>query len=254
MSEYVFVEQYRKELESTGYPFTKCHPIRTVSGYNIPLGTIIDASVYYDRPNHPPKLTSIEKVGPVITFLIGDYRGKLDLRNPQEIVELATAHGLFGGILVMDTNQILTLRSWQDGSHNLESAQGFCPRCLEYFPAVGVQRLRTDSGELVSGDVVLASGQGGAFRSSVAPAGFSYVEVHYFGDPTYQMRTETSGYTIPIQFVVCFNAEEESLTLTPGPKQEIQLVACNTKQGNLFEDALMIGSMGSGIIFSLGGL
>ncbi|GHV09983.1 hypothetical protein AGMMS50229_20840 [Campylobacterota bacterium] len=80
------------------------------------------------------------------------------------------------------------------------------------------------------------------------------MEVHYFGDPTYQIRMETSGYTVPVQSVVCFHAEEDALILTPGTRQEIQLVACNTEQGNLFEDALMIGVMGSGIIFSLGGL
>ena len=254
MSDIVFVEEYRKELEATGYPFTQGEPLTTNTGYSIPLGTIVDASVYYDTPGRIPKLTAIEKSGPLVTFHVGDYRAGFDLRNPVEVLELNTPTGLFGGILVCHTDRILVLRSWRDGVHLVQPTPGFCVRCLEYLPVHGVQRFRSDSGELFSGDVVLVSGQGGAMRSQSAPAGFCYVLVDYFGDPTWQIRNGMTDYAVPVQSVVCFNAEEEQMTLFPDSRQNIRFVACNTEQSNLYEDALQIGVIGSKIIFSLGGL
>ena len=91
-------------------------------------------------------------------------------------------------------------------------------------------------------------------RSQVAAAGFCYVTVDYFGDPTWQIRTGMTDYAVPIQSVVCMNADGEQITLTPDARQDIRFVACNTEQSNLYEDALQIGVIGSKIIFSLGGL
>jgi len=254
MSEFVFVEEYRKELEATGYPFTRAEPLATNTGYALPPGTITDASVYYETPGRIPKLTAIEKTGPFVTFHVGKYRAGLDLRNPAEVLELNTQAGLFGGILVCHVDRILVLRSWRDGVHLIQPTPGFCVRCLEYIPADGVQRFRSDSGELFSGEVVLVSGQGGAMRSQMAPSGFCYVIVDYFGDPTWQIRTGAVEYAVPIQSVVCENANGEQITLFPDARQDIRFVACHTEQSNLYEDALRIGGIGSKIIFSLGGL
>jgi hypothetical protein len=254
MSELVFVEEYRKELEMTGYPFTQAEPVTTNTGYAIPLGMIVDASVYYDTPGRIPRLTALEKAGPIVTFHVGDYRAGCDLRNPAEVLELNTPTGLFGGILVCHPERILVLRSWRDGVHLMQPPPGFCVRCLAYLPVHGVQRFRSDSGELFSGDVVLVSGPGGAMRSQTAPAGFCYVTVDYFGDPTWQIRTGLTDYAVPIQSVVCINADGEQMTLFPDTRQDICFVACNTEQSNLYEDALRIGVTGSKIIFSLGGL
>jgi len=253
MSESVFVEEYRKELEGTGYPFTRPEPVMTATGYSLPPGMIVDASIYYDTPGSIPKLTAIEKTGSLVTFLVGEYRASLDLRNPVDVLELYTVTGLFGGILVCHRERIPVLRSWRDGIHPVQPLCGFCVRCLEYLPSHGVQRFRSDSGELFSGEVVLVSGQGGAFRSRTAPAGFPYVIVDYFGDPTWQIRSGVTDYAVPVQSLVCENANGEQIILFPDSRQDIQFVACNTEHGNLYEDSLRIGVLGSKIIFSLGG-
>lgn len=170
------------------------------------------------------------------------------------MVELATSDGLFCGILVCHAERVLAVRSWRDGRHPILSPSGFCPRCLEFLPPIGVQRFRAETGELFSGDVVIVSGEGGAMRSLTAGSGFTYIEVGWFGDPTYQIRAGNSDNVMPVQSIVCLDADGESVVLTPGKRREIRFVACNTKQSNLFEDALRIGAIGSGIVISLGGL
>ena len=75
MSEIAFVEEYRKELAKTGYPFVSPLPLTTTTGYLFPLGGIADAAVYYDAAGSIPKLTALEKSGGRITFAVGGCRG-----------------------------------------------------------------------------------------------------------------------------------------------------------------------------------
>jgi hypothetical protein len=253
--ETVFVEEYRKELEATGYPFSQCRPLTTVTGLAIPIGTIIDASIYYDDPRKIPQLTTIEKRDRLVTFMVGEYRGTLDLRDSSETVELETNDGLFGGILVVNRKRLNTVQSWPSGVHPLKMVPAFCPRCLEFLPPLGIQRFRSDSGELFSGNVAIVFGKGGVLctkKGGRGETGFDYVEVNFVGDPTWFVR---HGLTeLPIRAVTCIDTSGNSVTLVPDHSQGIEIVACNTAQGNLFEDALRLGASGSGVHFSLAGL
>lgn len=252
MAETTFVEEYRKELEATGYPFTRCRPLTTATGSPIPVGAIVDASVYYDDPRKIPVFSAVEKQGHRVTFTVGDYVATFDLRDIPETLELATEQGLFGGILVLNRSKCKTLQAWRDGDHPIKPLPAFCPRCLEFLPALGVQRLRADSGELFSGNVMIVSGKGGVLRSKRAGSGFEYVEVDYVGDPTWLIRHGAIG--LPVQTVVCVDASGNKVALVPGRKREIEIVACNTASGNLFDDAFRIDTVGSTVQFSLAGL
>ena len=252
MTEIVFVEEYRKELETTGYPFSRLRPLTTATGTALPVGAIIDASVYYDDPRKIPQLTTIEKRDHLLTFMVGEYRGSCDLRETTETVELETDTGLFGGILVMNRARLKTLQGWPGGVHPLVPIPSFCPRCLEFLPAIGVQRLRADSGELFSGNVVIVSDKGGILCTRKSGGGFDYVEVNFVGDPTFPIRHGLTG--LPIQSVVCIDAIGNKVTLVPGRTHGVEIAACNTASGNLFEDALRIGTSGSAIHLSLAGL
>lgn len=254
MSEHVFVEEYRKELEATGYPFSQPIPLTTTTGYLFPVGAIADASVYFDSAEAIPQLTALEKKNHLLTFVVGDYRGTFDLRSDDEVVPLETSSGVFGGILVCHPARIRTLESWSSGTHSIRQPVPFCPAALEFLPPIGVQRFRADTGEVFSGDVAIVSGKGGVLETKSAANRFDYVRVHYCGDPTWQLRNGRTNYTVPVQEIVCVDASNRQISLEPGLRQEIVLVACNTEQSNLHEDALRISSQGSSVTLSLAGL
>ena len=252
MSETVFVEEYRKELALTGYPFSRCQALTTSTGYTLPMGAIVDASVYHDDPRKIPQLTTIDKMDHRIKFTVGEYRGMFDLRESGEVVELATEAGLFGGILVVDRTRCKTIQSWRSGTHPVKTPPSFCLRCLEFLPPVGVQRFRADNGELFSGNVAIVSGKGGVLNVKKSGTGFDYVDVNFLGDPTWLIRHRERG--LPIQSVLCVDASGNKVELVPGRSGGIEIIACNTEQGNLFDDALRIDAIGSGINISLAGL
>ena len=254
MSEIVFVEEYRKELESTGYPFSQPVPLTTTTGYLFPLGAIADASVYFDSTDSIPQLTALEKSNHRLTFVVGAYRGTFDLRSADEVVPLETSSGVFGGILVCHPTRIRTIKGWPTGKHPIREPIPFCPGALEFVPPVGVQRFRADSGEVFSGSVTIVSGKGGVLETRSASDRFDYVRVHYCGDPTWQLRSGVTDYTVPVQAIVCIGADGQSISLEPGLRQEIVLVACNTEHSNLHDDAFRISSQGHSITLSLAGL
>jgi len=75
----VFVEEYRKELSLTGYPFAVCAPLLTDTGYSFSVGTVEDASIYCETTSRIPVFTAIEKADREITFIVGEYRAAFDL-------------------------------------------------------------------------------------------------------------------------------------------------------------------------------
>lgn len=254
MSELVFVEEYRKELATTGYPFSRPIPPVTTTGYLFPIGAIADASVYCDSVDSVPQLTSLEKKDHRLTFVVGGFRGTFDLRSSDEIVSLETPEGVFGGILVCNPDRLRSLKSWPPGTHPIRETIPFCPAALEFVPPVGVQRFRADTDEVFSGKVAIVSGKGGVLETKSAAKRFDYVRVDFCGDPTWQLRHGRTDYTVPIREIVCLGADGHHVTLAPGMRQEILLVACNTEQSNLYDDALRIAASGSTVTFSLAGL
>jgi hypothetical protein len=255
MSEIVFVEEYRKELEQTGYPFVSPLPLTTATGFLFPLGGIANASVYFDSMASIPKLTALEKTKHFVRFIVGDFLGVFDLRSDEEIVSLWTEEKIFGGILVCNPKKLQTLKSWPSGLHSIREPLPFCPAALEFLPPVGVQRFRADTGEVFSGDTAIVSGKGGVLETKKASSNrFDSVRVHFCGDPTRPLRDGETDYTVPIQEIVCIGSDGQTVTLAPGTRQEISLLACNTQESNLYDDALRISASGSSVTLSLAGL
>ena len=244
-----FVEEYRKELSLTGYPFSACVPLLTDTGYSFAIGTIEDASIYYDAQTKVPVFSSIQKVGRMITFTIGDYAATFSLNAMPEVLELYTGTRVFGGILVLNTSRLRILTSWKDGLHTFVSPQSFCPRCIELVPPVGVQRLITDEGDILSGEVVISGGPGAVFELLVSPSGITYIEVHFVGDPTYTSKEAI----IPVQKIICSDTFGTEVTLIGDAYKNVSMIASNFFEGNLFDDALRIEGFNNTVNISLGG-
>ncbi|GHT30396.1 hypothetical protein FACS1894214_0170 [Planctomycetales bacterium] len=245
-----FVEEYRKELSLTGYPFALLQPIVMQDGYSLPIGAIADASIYCEVPGKIPGLTSLNKNGSQVEFVVGTYKGILNFGNFDEVVPLFDSAGIFGGILVLDETKIRFISGWKDGEHVVSTQIPFCPRCVEMVPPVGVQRIISDSGTILSGAIVISGGIGTVLQVLAAPAGFHYIEINYMGDPTYSMQEEQ---LIPIRQVECSDELGTVIIVRGDETNNASLIACNTQESNLFEDALRIIGYDSQIYISLGG-
>jgi hypothetical protein len=258
-TEVVFVEEYRKELSATGYPFTVLRPITVAEGYSLPIGSIADASVYCDSSSDLPKLTALEKQDAAVTLTVGRYAAVFDLNNldnsPKEVVELYDAVGVFGGILVLNLSKVRVLRSWRNGKHEITPALSFCGRCLEIIPVMGVQRLRTDTDQIIAGKAVLTGGRGCLLRLLTSPSGVTYVETGFTGDPTYSIRAGGDTNRTPVQTVLCKDTFGTEIAVSPDSWNGISILACNTFESSLHEDALRLEiTSESAIRISLGGL
>jgi hypothetical protein len=253
-SETVFVEEYRKELGATGYPFTELRAIITAAGYSLPVGAIADASIYCDSSADIPQLTAITNQDATVTFTVGRYAASVDLNQPKEVIEFYDASGVFGGIFVLNLSKIMALRSWKNGVHTVTNPASFCARCLEIIPVTGVQRLRTDTNRIAAGRVVLTGGRGCLLRLLRAPSGITYVEAGFTGDPTYSIRAAGSVNRTPVQRVLCKDTFGTEISLSPDAWNGISVIACNTFESALHEDALRLITAGSVIQISLGGL
>jgi len=275
--ENVFVESYRKELSQTGYPLSTPYPLPTETGYLIPTGVFVDASIYVERLSAGmPVWTGITKNGSSLTFHIGQYEAMYDLKSQEEVVEMYSLQGLFSGILVVNPQRIASLSSWKNGLHEIKRKASFCLRCLEYLPVSGVQRLRSDDGELFSGDVSILSDRGSILEVKKASAGFSsftYLVINFTGDPTWLFNEGFADYSMPLREIAFYKVgyeedeededkqirvmdEETKTVLRPGARKDIHLIACDTAlvRPEGFRDAFRMGSQGSSVQFSLAGL
>ena len=149
----------------------------------------------------------------------------------------------------MNVSRLRFLDSWRDGTHTFTNPQAFCPRCVAFVPPVGVQRLIADTGEVLSGEVVISGGYGTVLELLVSPSGVTYIEVSFVGDPTYTSR----GMSIPVQKVVCSDSFGTEITMVGDESKSVSIVASNFFEGNLFDDALRVEGFNDTVRVSLGG-
>ena len=251
--QFVFVEEYRKELSESGYPFV-AWTAGTDTGFALPPGFLVDASVYYERADAIPKLTSLERTEHnTLRLMFGVYTAEINLRTPEELVELSDSGGVFGGIILPHPEHIRIFQGWPIGRHTLERPMSLVPRATVYIPVAGVHRFKTDTGESFYGDVAMIAEPGSQFVVTEGENGRPYVVVHFTGDPTYGVRTGVVAEPKTIQVIVCINAEGQDTELVPDEKQGIRLISCNTNESNLYEEALHIHASGSSVLFSMAG-
>jgi hypothetical protein len=251
--EHVFVEEYRKELAATGYPFTVDEPLQTDTGNTVPVGVIIDASIYCEKTDTQPVITSIVKNNNLITIKLNlGSEATADLLNLDEVVELYNSVDVFYGIFVIDTVKFKGLGGWSNGEHVLTKPHYFCPRCLTVVPPIGVQRLRTDTDKIVSGNVAFAGLKGTILRLLKTQQGHQYVEVNFIGDPAYTVTESDEENRVPLAAILVTDDFDNRVKLIPDQLGGVRLLAMNTEKSNLETDALRFETTDSSIRITLG--
>jgi hypothetical protein len=253
-----FVEEYRKELSLTGYPFAAYMPLQTETGYSFALGTIEDASIYCETVIKIPVFTMIEKSEKQIAFTVGEYKGFFKLDAIPEVLSLYTETGVFGGIFVLNVQRVLLLAGWKDGTHAFTNPISFCPRCIEIVPPVGVQRIVPDEGEILSGEVVLAGGYGTTLQLHESASGVVHTEVHCVGDPIYTVSPSVK----PVRHIICSDTLGTRIVLSGDEAQAVSIIASNAaalihdeeySAEDVLQDALRLEGYDSTVRVSLGG-
>jgi len=254
----IFVEEYRKEMSLTGYPFAACMPLQTDTGYILPIGTIADASIYCENVLKLPVFTAVEKNEGTVTFTVGAYSASFDLPVQDEVLTFFTENKVFGGIFVVDKERIRTLGGWKDGRHTFVSPLAFCPRCIEVVPAAGVQRLITDDNKIYSGDIVISGGLGTTLQLLVSDSKVTHIEVNCVGDPTYGVDPKSA--VVPIQRVVCTDKLKATVELVGNEMGAVAMLAGDIYDSFLTDEpsipaaeALRIEGYGDTVRVSLGG-
>jgi len=266
MSENVFVESYHKELLRTGYPFDRYAPITLSSGVMLPTGSMIDASIYTDSTKSIPRLTAISKDNTRITFHVGDFYGTFVFDGMDDIVELYTDTGLFGGILLINCERIRPLKSWANGDFTVTSDSRFCLRCIEMLPQVGITRFAADDGKFVSGNVIIAAGTGGLFRL-LQDSDVVHIEVNFIGDPVYSITFNESIPQLPLRSITFgidgnidgsvdggADSNDVSAKIRPDDNGSIAMLPRNLQLSNLEHDPLQINTVDDTVTLSLAGV
>jgi hypothetical protein len=231
-----FVEEYRKELSATGYPFLKLAPIMMSSGFSLPIGSFCDASLYADSISAIPRFQSLTKNNNKLVFKVGEYSGECFLNEFDETVELYSDSGLFGGILVLNEEKIKVVSSWTDTEHTVSPLVHFCPRCLVNSYVEGVNRIRVED-RFVYGKVRLKADEGAIFEHFADVNGIQFVRLHYVGEPAYSALK--NGYNPPVLKLNFVDSYENTFVITPN-SDGYYLAAVNGDLANVNDDILSI--------------
>jgi hypothetical protein len=238
-TEHIFIEEYRKELSGTGYPFTTMEPLEPDTGHTLPLGAIADVSIYCERTDTLPVITSITRSGNLVTFKLNlGSEATADFINLDEVLEFYSDVGVFYGILVIDIAKFKAIAGWKNGEHVLVKPYHFCPRCLSVMPPIGVQRFRTDTNKIVSGNIAFAGLKGTILRLLKTEQDHQYIEVNFIGDPAYTVAESAEENKLPIGSILVTDDFDNRVKLLPDELGGVKLIATNTERSNLETDAL----------------
>jgi hypothetical protein len=183
----IIYREFRDEVAGTRYPFNDNATLRTTDGlFDLPVGTIVDASLFPIGATPPLYLSAITVKQRTLEFTISDFRrtvvasGGTDTGNAADTVTLVDAYERPVGVLVVDPDVLINLTAWPEGAHAFaQAAATFVPTCVIPAPVRGVQALVDKDGDQLFGDVWLVGDQGVIFRQVDAQT----IRVDVVGDP-----------------------------------------------------------------------
>lgn len=171
MAERVVFQQWRKEHDTTKYPFSSVATLRTGSNQFLPEGTFLDAAMYPIGESTGLFITQVVIDFHKVTIYVGTLAspklasGSFTLIGPPDQVLFFDAYGRPAGVLVSDGRRLGVFQSWGVGTHTFQQTDSqFCGSCVFPTPEVGVRGIVLETGELFVGNVWLVGSDGVVFR------------------------------------------------------------------------------------------
>lgn len=268
MARRIYNREWRRENESTAYPFSETASLKSQDGRVLLHGTFLDAIISPVGGQAGLCVTKITITNELITVTIGDVAnrnrctGSFSLISTPDSIELFDVYGRPAGLLVSEALRLVALQSWGLGEHNINpgNAEFVAAVCCP-TPEVGLRGFLLPDGTVVSGEVWLVGDAGVILRveSDTSPVPCQpevdgiVIRVDVIGDPLFRRRLCAGAvdYRVPrfIQTVRILHSEGE-FELTPDEHGEVNLSPFNSLAT---DTALRVRPKPNGMIIEMAG-
>lgn len=246
MAERILYPEWRKQNESTKYPFSERATLINSGGRLVIEGTLLDAILYPIGGGEGLHLTKVTIDHQQVTVYVGDDRneelcsGSFPLVNPDGEVSLTDEFGRPAGLLVSEGRRLGIFQSWGVGEHTFTREQTeFSATVCVPTPEIGVRGVRLETGEVFVGDVWLVGDDGVVFRTenhaepakcAVPIRNLKVIRMDVVGDPLFRRRlcTPNELFETP-QFIKTIRVvgPNGEFTCTPDNVGDLKLWANN---------------------------
>lgn len=270
MPEHITTTEWRKQNESTRYPFSSESSLQNDNGRKFEQNTFVDAILYPIGNSQSLHVTSVVINFQSVQISIGTVTrpdlatGSFEISALPEQIPLYDEFGRPAGLLVSEAQRLGVFQSWGVGTHTFTPAQTeFCASCVIPTPDVGVRGVRLETGELFVGDVWLVGDNGVVLTldnlaipitGEVQARHVSRVKVNVVGDPLFRRRLCAPGnlFSTPnfVKRLRVLSATSEFIAV-PDENGNINLTVANDLAVDTVlrvittEEGLMIGTVGS---------
>lgn len=248
MAERILFQEWRKENETTKYPFADASTLTNGNQF-IVEGTILDAILYPIGGDARLYLSQVTVGFDVVTIWIGNVANKLlasatlPTLNPPDDLTFTDTYGRPAGLMVSESIRLGIFASWGIGTFTFKNDQTeFAATVCVPQPAQGVRGVLLDDGTLLTGDVWLVGDDGVVLRheSILAPSpqgacgptiAYEVIRVDVVGDPLYTRRLclpQLLFATPNFIKTVTFQDPHQRIVCTPNAFGDIKMTVNNS--------------------------
>ena len=246
MSERILYREWRREHETTKYPFSEAAALVNSEGTAILEGMFLDAVFHVIGAKAGLFLSQVSITHTTITLWVGDASfnqqasASFPLITPPADLKFKDLFGRPAGMIVSEPQRLAIMRSWGIGDHFFTRAESelVATVCIP-TPEPGVRGFILDDGSVLTGDVWLVGDDGVVVRPEPVsvpgvcggpPVSVQAVRVDVVGDPLFRRRLcgQTALFTTPNPVrKVKFVGGGRSFVCTPDARGNIRIAANN---------------------------
>ena len=215
MADQTIFPEWRKQNETTKYPFSDQASLVNVDGRRIIAGTFLDAALYPTGLTAGLYLSQVTITHQTATLTLGVpgspaiATGSFNLVSQASDVVFTDASGRPAGLLISEPQRLAVFQTWGVGSYEFQPEESeFAATVCFPTPERGVRGILLDDGSLLTGDVWLIGSDGVVLRTSheTLPASrgkpartVPVIRVDVVGDPLFRRRLcqPTNLFTTP---------------------------------------------------------
>ena len=203
MPERILFPEWRKQNETTKYPFSETATLTNRQGKIILEGIFIDANLYPIGGKVGLYLSKIVVTHSTVTIYVGNESvtelcsTSFSILNPPTTLELNDTYNRPAGVLISATDRLSAFQTLGIGTHVFERAHTeFAATVCVPVPEIGIRGFLLDDGTLLTGDVWLIGTDGVVLRKTTITRNigcgstitYDAIRVDIVGDPLYRRR------------------------------------------------------------------
>jgi hypothetical protein len=225
--------EWRTEHDAAKYPFEDACDLVTDTGFTLPSGIFLDASLYARGGGANARIDSLTVAGDRIKISVTDdnsveLSGEFFWNSNDTVVKLLDEFGRPAGMLITEPLRMAALQAWGDAAHTFgTNSATFVASVSSPMPETSVSGIVLDDGNVLTGDVILVADDGVMFSCDtvlttpgcgIATVEQSVIRVNAVGNPLFlRQRCEPSLFRTP-QFLrsLVFQKGDKRIEVGPG--------------------------------------